>query len=271
QDTDSDTITTVTDLSLALDAPVNPYDPASAMALPLRATVANAGPSLAREAVVSLSFSAPVTVSLPAGCSSQGGQMVSCVVDAIAPGDAAVLDFSLRNLPAAPGTFAVLGNVVRDTDPDAGNDADRSDILLQTGGDARVGVDNGEQRLRPGATVTYTIDVTNFGSTTLTGVLVDATPATGLLDASWTCSGSNGASCSSGSGAIADSVDLASGQSVRYRLTATVDPDLDPGVPTLVSQSATATTAPGADFNLSNNTAVDEDVVFHLLFGDGFE
>ena len=272
-DTDTDAISLETGLSVTLLAEVDPFDPASALPLPITALVANAGPSLARAADLVLAFSAPVVATVPAGCSMQGPSTVRCTLAAIDAGATLPLAFALRNLPAAPGTFSVLATVTaRDHDPNAGNDLAARDILLQTGGDIRVAIDNDAQRLIPGREVTYVVDVANLGSTAIAAVDVDVPLAAGLLAASWTCSGSNGAACAgSGSGAIADTIALASGQAVRYRLTAVLDPDLDPSVPTVVAQGVTATVPAGSDMNLANNSAVDEDLVFFIVFGDGFE
>ena len=273
QDTDSDGIALETGLSVLLSTPVDPFDPASAAALPVAATVANAGPSLARSALLTLTFSAPVTASVPVGCTLQGQSVVACSIASIEPGSATTLDFGLRNLPPAPGTFSVLATVLaRDTDPSAGNDQDSHDVTLQTGGDIQVAIDNDTEQLIPGRAATYVVDVANIGSATVAGVVVQVVPEPELLGASWTCTGSGGATCAgSGTGAIDDVLALASGQSVRYRLSVVVDPALDPDVPMLVAQAASATAPAGSDMNTANNTAVDEDVVFYILFADGFE
>src|SRR5690606_28081593 len=145
-------------------------------------------------------------------------------------------------------------------------------IALATGGDVRVAIDNGSAVLSPGNAVRYLVEVENVGSQQVDAIALEVPLAAELVGASWTCTASGGASCTaSGSGGIADTLVLGSGQRVRYTLDAVVDPALDPLVPRVLAQPVTASVPGGSDFNLGNNSAVDEDLVFYILFRDGFE
>ena len=78
-----------------------------------------------------------------------------------------------------------------------------------------------------GGPVEFTIVVANQGPDGITSATVDDTFPTGLVSVTWTCTAQGGATCSaSGSGDIADTVDLPSGGSVTYLATATADPEL---------------------------------------------
>nr|WP_312986705.1 DUF11 domain-containing protein [Comamonas koreensis] len=75
----------------------------------------------------------------------------------------------------------------------------------------------------PGATVTYTVTASNAGPVEATGATVTNTLPAALTDATWTCVGAGGGTCSaSGSGNINDTVNLPVGASVTYTVTAKV-------------------------------------------------
>lgn len=272
--TDSDPIVASTGLSLALSVAADPFDPASQQALPLFATVANAGPSLARLVELEIGFSAAATMTLPASCSVLAPDRLRCTIANLPAGTATTLQFGLRGLPAAPGTFTANGTVqvrAQDLDPDAGDNADSVQVTLATGTDVVVSIDNDAEQLVPGRDVLYLVEVANYGSVAIADVGISVPLAAGLLSASWTCTGSGTTCTGSGTGSIVDTLDLASGQSVRYRLQATVDPAIDTTTPTVIAQWAMADTSSGSDMNPANNSAVDEDVVLDVIFRDGFE
>jgi uncharacterized repeat protein (TIGR01451 family) len=112
----------------------------------------------------------------------------------------------------------------------------------------------------PGTSVTYTIIASNAGPSDVTGATVaDTLPAT-LSGATWTCVGAGGGTCTAmGTGNINDTVNLPSGASVTYTLTANI------------SASATGTLANTATVSSSttdptpgNNSATDSDTLTPL-------
>jgi uncharacterized repeat protein (TIGR01451 family) len=120
-----------------------------------------------------------------------------------------------------------------------------------------------------GAKTVYTITVSNPGPAGAVGATVtDAPPAT-LTNVTWTCAASNGATCTaSGSGPINDTVNLPSGSSVVYTLTATVDP-LATGT---VSNTATVAVPSGTtDPVPGNNTATDTDTIVAKAISSDFD
>jgi uncharacterized repeat protein (TIGR01451 family) len=109
-----------------------------------------------------------------------------------------------------------------------------------------------------GASLTYTVVVTNNGTYTVTASVTDTIPA-GLTGATWTCAASAGSSCAaaSGSGNISTSATLEAGDTATYTVTATVTASSG-------SIANTATVAPPAwmtDATPANNSATDTDTV----------
>jgi fimbrial isopeptide formation D2 family protein/uncharacterized repeat protein (TIGR01451 family) len=113
----------------------------------------------------------------------------------------------------------------------------------------------------PGLTTTYTIVATNNGPSAIYGAeIVDTLPA-GFIQSSkaWTCTASNGSSCAaaSGNGDIATRVNLRSGGTVTFTLTAL----LDPAYTGFVNNVARINPPAGATETASpNNEASDNDV-----------
>jgi CSLREA domain-containing protein/uncharacterized repeat protein (TIGR01451 family) len=147
-----------------------------------------------------------------------------------------------------------------------------SNTLLQTvqpAADLAITKDDGVTSVAPGGTTTYLIDVSNAGPSPTTGATVsDVLPAE-ISTASWTCATvSGGATCAaSGSGDIADTVNLPVGGAVRYTLVANVDP-----ATTSASMTNTATVAPPAgvaDPTPGNATASDTDTLSQKLAVNG--
>jgi hypothetical protein len=121
-----------------------------------------------------------------------------------------------------------------------------------------------------GAPLRFTITVGNAGPAGAGASIVDAFPGA-YMDAEWTCSASGGAVCAaSGSGTIAQNVDLPAGGQVVY----TVDGIVAPGTTGAVSDSATAVVAaPATDPDPGNNTASIEvaPATHDTIFADGFD
>jgi len=108
----------------------------------------------------------------------------------------------------------------------------------------------------PGGPVTYTITAANAGPNDAAGsTVIDTFPA--ALSCSWTCSGSNGGTCSaSGSGDIFDAVDLPDGASVTYTATCGVAATASGSL----ANTASVTGPSGiSDPNGADNSATDSD------------
>ncbi|MEN5180820.1 hypothetical protein ABE501_13690, partial [Comamonas testosteroni] len=112
-----------------------------------------------------------------------------------------------------------------------------------------------------GAPSTYQIVVSNAGPHNVAGVLVQDTPPAGMTFTNWTCTATAGASCGavSGSGAINETVNINTGSTVTYTVTAQIPINYSG---TSITNTATVT-QPGSvvDANQANNTASDTDTV----------
>src|SRR6185436_6268508 len=76
---------------------------------------------------------------------------------------------------------------------------------------------------RPGQTLTYTIVVTNTGSSGVVGANVSDVLPPAISSASWTCAATGGASCApSGTGTINATVTVPVNGTLTYTVTATV-------------------------------------------------
>jgi uncharacterized repeat protein (TIGR01451 family) len=109
-----------------------------------------------------------------------------------------------------------------------------------------------------GASLTYTVVVTNSGTYTVTATVADTIPA-GLTGATWTCTASAGSSCAaaSGSGNISTSATLEAGDTATYTITATVTASSGTIANTVTANPPAWIT----DASPANNTATDTDTV----------
>jgi uncharacterized repeat protein (TIGR01451 family) len=112
----------------------------------------------------------------------------------------------------------------------------------------------------PGGQVTYTITITNNGPDAANGAAVSDTLPGSLSGAGWTCSASGGSSCAvaSGAGNINTTVNLASGGTATFTLTATLS-----GAATGTLSNTASVTAPTGvtDTDTSNNSATDTSAI----------
>ena len=109
-----------------------------------------------------------------------------------------------------------------------------------------------------GASLTYTVVVTNSGTYTVTATVADTIPA-GLTGATWTCAASAGSSCAaaSGSGNIATSATLLASGTATYTINATVTASSGTIANTVTANPPAWIT----DASPANNTATDTDNV----------
>lgn len=127
--------------------------------------------------------------------------------------------------------------------------ADRTDLAISK--------DDGVTEVIAGAPVTYTITAANTGPNPVTRATVDdAFP--GLIDVSWTCSPSPGATCTaSGTGDIFDPVSLDVGAAVIYTATGTVPSDATG----TLDNTASVYLGTVPDLDPGDNDATDSDLI----------
>jgi uncharacterized repeat protein (TIGR01451 family) len=110
-----------------------------------------------------------------------------------------------------------------------------------------------------GATVTYTVVVTNNGTYAVTGAVADTVPAT-LTGVTWTCAASAGSSCAAASGSgnsISTSATLLASGTATYTISGTVNASSG----TLTNTASVAVPAWLTDATPANNSATDTDSI----------
>jgi hypothetical protein len=115
--------------------------------------------------------------------------------------------------------------------------------------------------------IQYNLVVANAGPNAVTGAIVADTFPTGLTNILWSCVGVGGGACAAnGTGNINQLVDLPTGATVVFSITANVPLPL----PNAIANTATVTAPAGVtDPATANNTSTVNDVI--VIFADGFE
>lgn len=277
QATDTDTIEVRHDLAVALLDPLDPFDPGGSIALPYVVQLENLGPSDAPDVRVTLDFSAPLSLRTPiAGCRAVSVTGFLCEPGDMRSGEARVLELALDGLPPAPALLSVTARISGGDglDPVPANDEATETTELRAGTELRARIDNGSLSLVPGDATVYSIRFENVGSLNASDARIEVPIAEGLIEASWTCTAEAAAACPqpAGSGPIDARIGLSRGQAINIRLSARLDPDVDPNLQSRVVQSARITPSqPELELVEANNLAIDEDLIRFLLFADGFE
>jgi uncharacterized repeat protein (TIGR01451 family) len=165
--------------------------------------------------------------------------------------------------PAATGTLTNTVHVAPPpgvTDPDPGNNNASDSNSLTPQADLAITKTDGAMSVVPGTPDTYTIVVSNTGPSDVIGASVaDPLPA-GATGATWTMTASSGGGSvtgpSSGSGALATTVDLPANASVTFTFTVQIDPS---ATGTLANTATVSPPAGVTDTNTANNSSTDSD------------
>jgi uncharacterized repeat protein (TIGR01451 family) len=137
------------------------------------------------------------------------------------------------------------------TDTNSANDSSTDIDTLTTEVDLSVTQSDGKTSVIPGTTNTYSITVTNNGSSRATSVVVTDLLPDGVTSAIWT--GSNG---NSGTGELIDTIPtLASGESVTYQITFNI---AGTATGSLINE---VNVTSDNDTNTLNNTATDVNIL----------
>ena len=119
-------------------------------------------------------------------------------------------------------------------------------IVLADLADLAITKTDGVTTAVAGGSLTYTITASSAGLTNVTGATVTDTLPVELSGATWTCVGAGGGTCTaSGSGSIADTVNLPNGGSVTYTLSATLAATARVSTPNSSAISAATASAAG--------------------------
>ena len=215
---------------------------------------------------------------ISAGAANEAGQQLTFAVvgntrpDLFEVPPSVTADGTLRFRPGNAAGVADLLLELHDNGGTANGGVDRSDaqafsITLVAGTDLSIDI-AGPTSVDDGALLQYAITVGNTGPLAATGASVDVTLPAEASGAVWMCLPSGGAECSeSGSGDIADTVDVPADASLVYHVEATAVR----GGSDVFSAVAQVDTGPG---QLDPDPANDSDTLtsrFAALFRDGFE
>src|SRR5947207_758256 len=227
--------------------------------------VTNTGPSDAASVHVTDTVDARLHVTAVSdtgaggACVASAGQSIDCTLASLANG--ASKTFMV--------TYAVASSVAPDppisntaTAATAGQatDATATDtVTITLSSDLAITKTDYQASVVAGTPVSYTIIVTNNGPSDVTGASVADSIPSQLSGASWTCSATAGSSCgaASGSGSIATTVNLVSGGSATYTLSATVKSSATGSV----ANTATVSAPAGVTDTAGNNSATDTDTI----------
>jgi uncharacterized repeat protein (TIGR01451 family) len=200
----------------------------------------------------------------------ESGETVNLTIGTLPPGKSITITFEVTvDSPLPAGTTQICNqgivsgsNFVDELtdDPDVGGVADPTctDVDVPTA-DLSISKDDGQSIATPGASVTYTIVVSNNGPDDATGASVNDTFPSALSGCTWTCTASAGSSCTvAGSGNISDTVDLLVGGMATYTATC----DIDAGAAGTLANTATVTApADRLDPTPGNDSQTDIDTL----------
>ncbi|WP_257385976.1 beta strand repeat-containing protein [Tahibacter caeni] len=262
--TDTDTLAASADLSITKTDGVTSATPGGSVTYTI--TASNAGPSGAAGTTVTDTFPALETCTwtcVGAGggtCTASGSGNIAGTVN-LPAGGSVTYTASCTISPSATGsltntaTVAAAAGVI---DPNPGNNSATDVDALGASADLSITKTDGVTSATPGGSVTYTITAANAGPSNAVGATVaDTFPATETC--TWTCVGAGGGTCAaSGSGNIADTVNLPAGGSVTYTASCAISAA---ATGSLTNTATVAAPAGVTDTNPGNNSATDTDTL----------
>jgi len=262
--TDTDTLSASADLAITKTDGVTSATPGGSVTYTI--TASNAGPSNATGATIADTFPASQTCTwtcVGAGggtCTASGSGNINNTVN-LPAGGSVTYTASCTISASASGTLSNTATVAAPagvTDPTPGNNAATDTDTLSASADLSVTKTDGVTSATPGGSVTYTITASNAGPSNAPGSTVaDTFPAS--LTCTWTCVGAGGGTCTaSGSGNIADSVNLPAGGSTTHTASCTISASASG---TLSNTATVAAPAGVTDPTPGNNSATDTDAL----------
>ncbi|MFT3698765.1 MAG: Ig-like domain-containing protein [Kofleriaceae bacterium] len=188
---------------------------------------------------------------------------VSCSVGSLAPGATGQYTITVT-IPGSTSTGTVItnGNYSIYADSNSALVGPKVQTTVTNGASyANLGITktDGVAAVGWGSSTTYTINVSNQGPLASGATVTDTMPAN-LTGVTWTCAAANGATCTaSGSGNIADSVNLPVGGTLTYTVSASIVSGS--GSSSVVNTATVATSGSTTDPDTTDNSAVDTDTI----------
>jgi uncharacterized repeat protein (TIGR01451 family) len=160
---------------------------------------------------------------------------------------------------AATGTLSNTATVTSGVaDPNTANNTATDSDTITLSADLKVTVNDGKTATVAGAKNTYTIVVTNFGPSNVSGAAVNDSFPNTFTGVTYTATQTGGASgfSAAGSGDIHDTVTMPSGSKITYKATGTISASATVSI----ADTATVSVPSGVtDPNPANNSATDTD------------
>jgi uncharacterized repeat protein (TIGR01451 family) len=260
------------DLAISVTDGVTQVNPGGTTTYTITAT--NNGPSAAPGSTVADTFPASLTCTWT--CTGAGGGSCTAsgagnINDSVNLPVSATVTYT-ASCTISPSASGMLNNTATvstppgATDPAPGNNSATDSDSLITAANLALTLTDNRQFAQLGSTLNYVINVTNAGPSNATVTVTDALPAQ-LDSGSWTCVGTGGAVCASGSGnALSDVVTLPVGGQAAYLYSATV---IAIGANDQIVNTASVAPLVGTDPVPANNSASDTDIV--SIFKDSFD
>jgi uncharacterized repeat protein (TIGR01451 family) len=262
-DSDTDTLTPQADLAVTKTDGKTSAVPGTRNTYTI--TVTNNGPSTV--SAVNLTDAVPTALLNPVfGAPSAGRYDPATGVWSglsLPKGESVTITLSGTIDPAATGTVTNTATVappagVTDTNP-ANNTATDTDTLTPQA-DLAITKTDGVTSVVPGTFDTYIVVVSNRGPSAVSGASVSDPVPAGVTAASWTATGNTGGGSvtgpTSGTGALATTVDLPVNASVTFTFTVQIDPS---ATGTLTNTATVTPPAGVTDTNPANNSDSDSD------------
>lgn len=254
--TEPTAVTAVVDVSVTKVDDVDPINAGSQLTYTL--VVSNAGPSTATS--VSVIDTLPAGVSYSSGSStlgtvSESGGVVTATIGTIASGASETITLIVDVAGTTNGTITNSATVTAsETDSNTGNNSASENTTITPVIDLTVSKSDNPDAVNAGATLTYTVLVTNNGPSPATAVtLTDLLPAEVSFDSG---SSTQGSVSESGGTVTAAIGTLASGASATVTLTTTVADSAIGLINNSVSVTATET-----ELNSANNSDAEPTTV----------
>jgi uncharacterized repeat protein (TIGR01451 family) len=256
--TDTDVIFAVADLSITKDD--NPDPVVAGTNLTYTISVSNAGPSDARNVVVTDTLPPEVAfVSDTDSCTEGPTGTLTCDLGDIANDGSTSFAVTVLVDPSVPGGVTIFNtaDVSADTvDPEPANNSDTEETFVLAEADLSIEKSDSPDPVVAGTNLTYTVTVSNAGPSDAQNVVVtDALPAGVILVSTSGCAEDPGGvpTCSLGA--------IAAGGSDSYRITVTVEATV-PGGTTLTNDASvssdTVDPVPGNNFTSEDTLVVTD-------------
>ncbi|MGH7462752.1 MAG: TadE/TadG family type IV pilus assembly protein, partial [Longimicrobiales bacterium] len=203
------------DLQLAMAGTPNPVAPNGLITYSL--TITNTGPGIATSVSLTDSLPSGTTFMSASGTNwscAQSGGTVTCTATVLAVGSPSVVTIVVR-APASGGTVTNTAGVISgQADPDLTDNSASVVTTVASGADLTVGLSDTPDPVAPSTTLTYTLNVTNTGTSTANSVVViDTLPVGVALQSAtgtgWSCSAIvGGVNCSRATLAVGAAPDI---------------------------------------------------------------